>query len=749
MPCENYARSGNWLGSRGKTGWMWTAVFDWVIACKPKAFLSEQSDNAINVNHGADLALIREKVADLYVVHVFVVPLAQYGVPSHRARLFLLGLLRTDAGAAEFVPPEAVYGEHNRFCLDDVLEADGLVPPDKWFNTKLRTMYKYVIPPFGEIQKIGRLAPGMGLSHNPHACAGRKGVSWAPTGYGGGGTVVQEGYVPNTEVKWRRKFTLREHHAIATAPQSMLPWHQQFVKSEADLIQCVNQGIPVQAMFCWMSALQRHFEKFSIRKDLNVGETSSARVSSVHHYVTTPYWNVAGSAHTVGMAPKPGYLPVVVAAAGPIDHVPSREFCEALIRDTSLAWEQPMFPTRGNHRPSLQHMPYISHAEWAQMHYIKSLCLEWALEKSSKLVYRSSQRQWKEFFDRYPHAAAFSNIHWNEDAFLRSPPWTSTQAECILLDWVYHEVGVRGNGWSSVRTKLYAVRHLHVQHGLGDILKHKPRLHQFLGALKKFKGPADAKHPVTVAMLRCIKDTLDCSTVEGAVMWAAVATGFHFMLRSAEYLAKESGGRFDLDRVLRVMDVTFYLSGVRTTAYREADEVRLVFGKQKMSGGGEVRCMRSCDSDLCVVKALAALFLCIDATDKKQALFAWPRDVCRPGSGVRYCDMLALLKHAAALCGRDITKFGTHSLRRGGASSYLAAGSTLEQVTFHGRWAPGSSAVLRYVEAGAGMLVAGHQANVLAGTVLAEVVERHPPRARLRREFEVAQCLRATLNSRA
>ena len=266
MPCENYARSGNWLGSHGKTGWMWTAVFDWVIACKPKAFLSEQSDNAINVNHGADLALIREKVADLYVVHVFVVPLAQYGVPSHRARLFLVGLLRTDAGAAEFVPPGAEYGEHNRFCLDDVLEADSLVPPDKWFNTKLRTMYKYVIPPFGEIQKIGRLAPGMGLSHNPHACAGRKGVSWAPTGYGGGGTVVQEGYVPNTEVKWRRKFTLREHHAIATAPQSMLPWHQQFVKSEADLIQCVNQGIPVQAMFCWMSALQQHFESSAFKR---------------------------------------------------------------------------------------------------------------------------------------------------------------------------------------------------------------------------------------------------------------------------------------------------------------------------------------------------------------------------------------------------------------------------------------------------------------------------------------------------
>ena len=56
------------------------------------------------------------------------------------------------------------------------------------------------------------------------------------------------------------------------------------------------------------------------------------------------------------------------------------------------------------------------------------------------------------------------------------------------------------------------------------------------------------------AMLKVIRGMLDLNTLDGKLTWAAVCTGFHFMMRSAEYLAKESGGRFDLDRVLRVKD---------------------------------------------------------------------------------------------------------------------------------------------------------------------------------------------------
>ncbi len=49
------------------------------------------------------------------------------------------------------------------------------------------------------------------------------------------------------------------------------------------------------------------------------------------------------------------------------------------------------------------------------------------------------------------------------------------------------------------------------------------------------------------------------------MMWAAhaVLTAFHFMMRSAEYLAKLTLGRFDMEKVLRLCDVRFYLKGKR------------------------------------------------------------------------------------------------------------------------------------------------------------------------------------------
>ena len=280
-----------------------------------------------------------------------------------------------------------------------------------------------------------------------------------------------------------------------------------------------------------------------------------------------------------------------------------------------------------------------------------------------------------------------------------------------------------------------------VRVGHGDILKQKPQLWQLMGAVKKFKGQAEAKHPVTLAMLMVIHSMLDLSTDYGVIVWAAVTTAFHFMMRSSEYLAKLSAGRFDLDRVLRAMDVAFYRQGVVTTDYTSADEVRLTWGKQKTSAGGEIRSMKACGSEMCVVKALATMFSRIHMHNKRQPLFSWPDSVTMPGHGVRYTDMLDLMKLAAERCGRDTTKFGTHSLRRGGACAYLSSGATLEQLCFHGRWAPGSRAPIAYVQEGVGMLLGDMQAKVLRGDVAHAVLERAPPRERVMRQFEVSRAM--------
>ena len=141
-------------------------------------------------------------------------------------------------------------------------------------------------------------------------------------------------------------------------------------------------------------------------------------------------------------------------------------------------------------------------------------------------------------------------------------------------------------------------------------------------------------------------------------------------------------------------------------------------------------------------------FVAIRIKDKTQPLFSWTEAVAQPGVGLRYCDMLAILKLAAEKCGRDVTKFGTHSLRRGGGCQFLSCGATLEQVTFHGRWAPGSRAPVAYVEEGAGMLLADFQQTLFASGQSARVMERAPPRPRLLRQYEVTRALRAHLHRR-
>ena len=180
------------------------------------------------------------------------------------------------------------------------------------------------------------------------------------------------------------------------------------------------------------------------------------------------------------------------------------------------------------------------------------------------------------------------------------------------------------------------------------------------------------------------------------VLWAATLTAWHFMMHSSEYTAKRKGGKFDLDRVVRVCDVEFFIDGVGTQRYELANEVRITFGKQKCRAGGDVRSHFAAEHKLCVVRTLAMLFLRVRHSDPSQALFAWPNGSMSKGEGVRYADMTRLIKAAAAKGGLDAADYATHSMRKGGAQAYLLAGYSLQELKLQGRWSSLDS-VLGYV----------------------------------------------------
>ena len=249
------------------------------------------------------------------------------------------------------------------------------------------------------------------------------------------------------------------------------------------------------------------------------------------------------------------------------------------------------------------------------------------------------------------------------------------------------------------------------------------------------------KRPVTVALLRTTEQMLNYEEDnDHLVMWAAVLTAFHFMMRSSEYLAKLTGGRFDMDKVLRRGDVRFFAGGKQIyRAFERADEVRIVFGRSKTTEGGEVRPQfRAPGHKLCVVEALAKLCNGLDMSKREEPLFAWRADSRRAGEGARYCDMMKLLKVAGEKTGLPKTDMGSHSLRRGGACFYLLAGLTLQEVKAYGRWAADSSLRL-YVEGSVGNVMQGMAAKGLAGQRDPELLRKEAPRTRDLQVFRAKQ----------
>ena len=100
------------------------------------------------------------------------------------------------------------------------------------------------------------------------------------------------------------------------------------------------------------------------------------------------------------------------------------------------------------------------------------------------------------------------------------------------------------------------------------------------------------------------------------------------------------------------------------------------------------------------------------------------------GEGVRYVDMVELIKSAAKVCGLDASEYSSHSQRRGGASQYLLSGAmTLEEVRIYGRWKSLSSLKL-YIEPAMGALARAAQAAVLSGQENHELLAMEAPRQR-------------------
>lgn len=239
--------------------------------------------------------------------------------------------------------------------------------------------------------------------------------------------------------------------------------------------------------------------------------------------------------------------------------------------------------------------------------------------------------------------------------------------------------------YSTIRTYLAAVRHMHIARGYKDPLKGALQLELVLRGAKRQKPRSqDSRLPITTWILLKIKKVLqrDPHNWDNIMLWAAVTMAFFAFLRSGE-LTVDSLDSFDPEWHLTPRDIA--VDDVNSPSLLR---VHVKGSKTDQTRVGVELFVGRTDNELCPVAAILAYVAIRGQEDGPFFLLSTGKPLSRQ-------VLVKMLKESLVEAGMDCSRFSGHSFRIGAATTALANGVSDATIQTLGRWA--SESYKRYI----------------------------------------------------